>query len=283
MAWSDVAQYQVDRGLDPSPAVGKAVSSLERAIGVNPQRPNTYNNLGNANLILAEYHLARGTDARPALARAADSFQKAVDRFPEYTYGTYNLAYTHRTLAEALLAQEGDPRPSLQTAERYLNESFRLNPDDADNYLERARLRMAAARWEIRRGDPSAPLREAEAALRQAEALNPGAPEIYLAQALLHRARAEWTLAHGGRPDAEIHAGLERAGKALAIHPGEPKALALQGLFHHLAARLETDPVRRRDRLGQAIAALRKALAANPLLEREYGPVLHQAEQEAGA
>ena len=71
-----------------------------------------------------------------------------------------------------------------------------------------------------------------------------------------------------------VRLGLLRIDRALAINPGEARYLAQRGALLHLAARLETDPVRRREEAARAAAELREALKANPLLEREYGVIL---------
>jgi eukaryotic-like serine/threonine-protein kinase len=76
---------------------------------------------------------------------------------------------------------------------------------------------------------------------------------------------------------AALREGLERIGKALAINAGEPRYLALQGLLRYRAAQEETDPGRRREGARQAAVSLEKALKANPLLARDYGPVLKEA------
>ncbi len=276
-AWSDIAEYHSAHGLDPSEATRNAVSVLGHALQVNPERPSAYNNLGNSHLILAEYLTPRGGDPRPDLRKAADSFQEAVNRFPDYGVGIYNLAYTHRSLAEALRARGEDPSAEVRTAESHVDRYIGLNPDDADGFLERARIHLVAARWALgQKRDPDRAFQEAEEDLRKAAALNPGSPDIYLAQAQVCRYRAEGTLARGGRPEADLREGIARTGKALAINPDESNALALQGLLQRLAAGLEADPSRRRVRLDEAAASLRKALAANPLLAREYGSVVQK-------
>jgi len=84
--------------------------------------------------------------------------------------------------------------------------------------------------------------------------LNPGAPEIFLAQAQVERWRGA------------VHRGLERIERALAINSGDAQAYAVRGALLHLAARRR-----------EADESLRKAIAINPLLRREYGPLLSPA------
>jgi predicted Ser/Thr protein kinase len=281
-AWKSMAEVQIARGMDPSPSVGKAVAALERAAHLNPNLAPVRNNLGNVHLTLGEYLLDRGADPRPALTEAARSYQKAIDLKPDYSLARYNLGYTWRSLAEAYLQQGIDPKPVLDSTAVALDEALRLNPTDADIFLEQARARLIAARWSLRqRRDPAPALREAAASLRRAEALNPEQPDVFFTQALAARYRAEGTKDSRDR-DAALREGLGRIGKALAINAGEARYLALRGLLQLRTAQAETDAARRREGTRQAAASLQEALKINPLLRREYGPILTEARLEAG-
>ncbi|HEV2852064.1 MAG TPA: protein kinase [Thermoanaerobaculia bacterium] len=280
--WKAMAEIQIARGMDPSGSVGKAVAALERAARLNPNSAPIHNNLGNVHLTLGEYLLARGDDPSAALTRAARSYQRATALKPDYSLARYNLGYTWRTLAEALLGQGQDPRPALDSANATLEEALRLNPADADVFLERARMDVIAARWSLgRRQDPGPALRRAAAELARAEALNREQPDVFFTQAEIARYRAE-TAPDARTRAAALREGLGRVGKALAINAGEARYLALQGLLQYRTARQETDAARRREGAKQAAASLQEALKANPLLARDYGPVLKEARLEAG-
>jgi serine/threonine-protein kinase len=275
-AWNQIADAQSARGQDPSHESEAAVAALRRAEALNPASIAAQNNLGNAYLTLGEYLLARGADPRPTLRRAEASYRKALELKPDYAYATYNLAYTHRLLAQALLDRGEDPGPALAAARADLEASFRLNPDDADTFLEEGRLELIAARQALRgQRDPARffqAAHAAETALARAEALNASSPAIFLAQALLERWRAE------GGDEAAVRRGLERVDKALAINPRDAHGLAVRGALLRLAAKLETDPERRREQEARAGSSLRQAIALNPLLEREYGPLRESGE-----
>lgn len=278
-AWNKQAEAQIARGQDPAAALQKAAATFQRAARLSPDEASIHNNLGNTYLTLGEYLLTRGADPRRELERAAAGYRRSLVLQPAYAYGPYNLAYTRRVLAQTLLERGEDPAAALAEARAHLAESLRRNPADADTFLERGRIETIAGRWAALRGQTEGTgdtaFRQADSALRQAEALNPGAPEVFFAQAVLERRRAEAELARGGRPAGilgqGLARGLERIGRALAINSGEARYLAEEGALQSLAARLETDPGRRRDRAERAAAALRKALAMNPLLAREYG------------
>ncbi|HEX3528011.1 MAG TPA: protein kinase [Thermoanaerobaculia bacterium] len=269
-AWNILAEIQTAHGADPSEATAKAIAAFEKAEALSPGQAPIHNNLGNTYLTLGEYQLARGADPRPALEKAASHYARAIQIKPDYPYGPYNLAYAERLLAEALVQRGEDPAPALRAANAQIAAAFKINPDDSDTWLEQARVRLIEARWaERRKQNPAPALEQADAALQHAEAVNPGAPAIYLAEAQVQRQRAETALARGGDPRDALRLGLDRLDKALAIHPDEPEALALRGTLTTLTARRET--------AAQAGADLEKAIRLNPLLQREYGPVLDQA------
>lgn len=276
--WKMIAEAQMAQGLDPTRSLARAAEALERSVRLNPNAVSTFNNLGNIYLTQGEYLLDRGSDPRQALEQAAEGYRRAISVKPDYLLSHYNLGYTQRSLALALLERGEDPTPALRAAEASLDEALRLNPSDADTFLEQGRCEIVAARWSARqKRDPGPILRKAGQALARAEALNPGGPEIYLTQAMVQRYRAEWDLGRGGRPRQAVREGLSRIARAQAINPEEARYLALKGVLHHLASRLETDPGRRKEHERQAAAALEKALKMNPLLRREYGGVLTPA------
>jgi eukaryotic-like serine/threonine-protein kinase len=273
--WNLMAEAEIARGQDPSGAVSQATAAFEAAARLNPDPAPIHNNLGNTWLTFGEYQIARGMDPGPSLDRAAANYRKALATRPDYPYGAYNLALTEKNRALARLGLGQDPAPALAAARAHVAESLRINPTDADNFLEQARLDLISARWALRQGSvPGPELDRADAALAKAEALNPGSPEIFQSQAESARYRAEAALARGGRPQEAIRQGLDRLAEALSIRPEDARTLALHGALWQLAARAESDPARRAEAAARAAASLDKALRLNPLLQREFGPVL---------
>ncbi|HKV07542.1 MAG TPA: tetratricopeptide repeat protein, partial [Thermoanaerobaculia bacterium] len=218
--------------------------------------------------------------------RAAASYRRALAVKPDYANAHYNLGFTQRSLAQALLEQGQDPGAALAAARASLDEALRSNPADADIFLEKARVDLLAARDATRRGkSPEKLLGETAAALSRAEALNPAHPDVFFTAAQAERSRVEWALA-SRRPSPAlretVRRGMARIDKALAINSGEARYRAERGALLHLEARLETDPARRREAASRAAADLQGAIAANPLLAREYGAFLRDARVEAG-
>jgi tetratricopeptide (TPR) repeat protein len=278
--WKSMAEVQVAHGMNPSGSVGKAVAAFLQATHLNPEYAAAHNNLGNVHLTLGEYLLTSGGDPRQSLSNAARSYERALAIKPDYSLARFNLGYTYRSLAEGLLDQGQDPGPALAAADSALDEYLRLNPDDADAFLEQARVRIVAARRDLQvKASCEKSLTQAATDLRRAEAVNPKYPDVLFTQALVARWRAE---ADPGKSKAALQEGLERVGRALAINASEARYLALRGLLQHRLARQDSNPDRRREGARQAVASLQAALKANPLLAREYGPVLADARLDAG-
>jgi serine/threonine-protein kinase len=281
-AWKSMAEVQVAQGVDPSNSVGKAMAAFEQAVHLNPQYAPAHNNLGNVQLTLGEYLLTRGSDPRQALTSAARDYKRALAIKPDYGLARFNLGYTYRSLAEGLVDQGQDPAAALAAADTALGEYLRLNANDADAFLEQARARLVAARWNLKnKTSPMSALGQAAADLQRAEKVNAKNPDVLFAQGQVARFQAE-AAADSLRAVSSLREGLNRLDRALAINPGEGRYLALRGLLLYRAARLDADPGRRRDGARQAMASLQAALKANPLLAREYGPVLADARLDAG-
>jgi eukaryotic-like serine/threonine-protein kinase len=286
--WKSMAEVQVAQGADPSGSVAKAAAAFEHAVQLNPNYAPAYNNLGNVQLTLGEYLVTRGGDPRQALADAARSYQRALAIKPDYGFARFNLGATYRSLAEGFVDQGQDPKATLAAADDALDEYLRLNADDADAFLEQARVRLVAARWDLkRRASPlsaisaMSALSQAAADLQRAEKVNAKNPDVLFTQAQVAQFKAE-AVADPSRTGTTLREGLEKVDKALTINPGEGRYLALRGLLLYRTARLEVDAGRRREGSRQAVASLQAALKANPLLDREYGPALADARLDAG-
>jgi predicted Ser/Thr protein kinase len=281
--WKSMAEVQVAQGADPSGSVGNAMAAFEQAVHLNPQYAPAHNNLGNVQLTLGEYLLTRGSEPRQALTEAAREYERALAIKPDYGLARFNLGYTYRSLAEGLVDQGQDPAAALAAADAALGEYLRLNADDADAFLEQARVRLVAARWVLKRKtsprSATTALGEATADLQRAEAVNARNPDILFAQGQVARFAAE---ADSSQAAPSLREGLDRVDRALAINPGEGRYLALRGLLLYRTAREDTDAGRRREGARQAVAALQAALKANPLLAREYASVLADARLDAG-
>ena len=96
-------------------------------------------------------------------------------------------------------------------------------------------------------------------------------------------AASGWLLARGQHATQDLTTGLVMANKALAINPHMATALASKGALHLARARAEgRDAKTRIEAAREAKAALEAAIRENPLLARERGAGLKEAERLLG-
>jgi hypothetical protein len=104
-------------------------------------------------------------------------------------------------------------------------------------------------------------------------------PHLYQIIAEIYEIHGTWLVSRRNAAAEEITKGLGMADKALAINPRMATALAVKGSLFLLTARTARDPHARRDAARRAKELLAKALQENPLLERDRGIALKQAER----
>ncbi|MGK4007769.1 protein kinase [Sorangium sp. So ce1036] len=272
------ARYELDHGASPEESLDRAKDSLEAAIRLRPDTPQAYNNLALVYLIEGRYEGLSGRSPDVALARALDGYSAARSLDPEDIEAQQGVALALAEAARWALDRGEDPTPHLRSAKDVLDPILAAKPHNAEAHLSHARLDLLAARWAASRGvSPGAPLVAAERSLLRAVASNGGNAKIYGAMAEVHRRRA----ASVGQPiegaRAEIAAGLAMIDRALGIDPGLPAAIAEQGALLVQQAKTERAGEARAARARQARALLEGALRDNPLLARDYGPLLEEA------
>ncbi len=96
--------------------IKEAVGHLEQAVKIHPNYKNAYLLLGNANNYLKDFE------------RSIQYYQKAIALDPNYEDAQSNLAITYREGGQYF----GEKKNDLAKAFQYLNEAYRLNPNDSE-------------------------------------------------------------------------------------------------------------------------------------------------------
>lgn len=307
-----LAEARADRGADPREALEQAEACLHRAVEVNPQFADSWDERGKVRFRLALHALQSGGDPRPDLAQALDQFQAALARNPAMPQATVHRAQALLLRAAYLRDAGGDPRPDLAAAEaaaraaraiiRDYSEivatyvdvlllkaelaaegkrphgveldacrealALALQRDGGSPFLwdRRARVEMLAARLAPAAAAPR--LARAEEALAKAEGLSSRTIALLNLRARLCLDRA--LRAPAGESMPLLTRGLEAVDASRRLNPRQPETLALRAAL--LQARS------RRGGPGQdaeeAAAALAQALKENPLLRREWAPLV---------
>jgi len=361
--------YLVNRGLDASGPMGRAIAAYEEAIRLDPAFLWPYNEVCSCYAERARSEAIRGTDPEPSVERAVARCDEAITRDPSFTYPAINksLAYFRRAqylawqghspesaVASALASAAAvhatnpvdsanlsawalwaeashavdaghDPGPTLERAGAFVREMERLAPPassreikgllsmteaswllgqgkdptqalhaarasfrallesapwDVDHRIHQARVELLGLRWAVTKG-------RAEAAFFEV-AIGPLArllgetrenPHLYQTLAELHALRADWLA--GNHPSAERDraTGITLCDEALGRNPRMATALATKGALRLAEARAQGDEEAGIEAAREAKALLEAAIRENPLLARERGAALAEAEE----
>jgi serine/threonine-protein kinase len=275
------AQHHVEKGRSPEASVA---SALEAAATVAERNTLDAANLSAWALWLEASH-ACDTSADPSASlERAETFLRERERLAESAMNDEIRGLLAMTRALYLLRQGGDPTPALEAARSFFKKIVEASPWDVDYRVDRARAELIALRWAIAKGRATAASFEAAFAplspVLDEERAN---PHVYQTLAELHELRAGWLLARGQRAEEDVAKGLVMADKALAIDPRMATALATKGALHLQQARAAgRDAKGAKDGTNaarEAKASLEAALRENPLLARERGAALAEAER----
>ncbi|MDC0709130.1 protein kinase [Stigmatella sp. ncwal1] len=275
-AYGELADYAFSRGLSPEEDVRKALEAAERGLSLDPQYYWTMNEAAAAEQIHASYLIAVGQDPRPALERARQYLDRSSLINPSYAWT--HVAQARNFSLEAVQAlQEGrDPGAVLAQGRQAVERAIGYAAGCAGCRIERARVELAVAEWEQRRGRSSA------ASLHQALIEARRAVELYpYVGAHQELANAYWRLAETEAADralADVDKGLKQVELALRLDPERAHAHAIRGGLLRVRGRRARHTKERRESFVQARAAFARALELNPLLRREYEPVLRDVD-----
>jgi serine/threonine-protein kinase len=275
LAYFRMAEYLAAKGRSPEAFVA---SALEAASVVRDRHPaGALSPSAWALWVEAAYECDEGRDPTASIERAEALFRETKEAAP-WHYEVKGLLALTRALH--LLRQRKDPEPSLQAARTSFQKLFEEAPWDVDYRIHLARVEIIALRWAILKGNADTGLFDAAFAPLLPLLDRPREnPEVYLALAEIHALRAGWLFAREQRAEQDGSNGLSMADKALAIHPRMAAALATKGVLFLVQARASRDAKRRSEALRGAKASLEAALRENPLLARELGEVLEDAER----
>ncbi|HEV8630401.1 MAG TPA: protein kinase, partial [Thermoanaerobaculia bacterium] len=277
------ASDRLARGLDPTQPLALARGAARRALAINASSAYAHQGLVQADLEAARWELARGADPRPLLRSAASHAQRALEINPEFPDIHASLGVAAALEAEYLLAVGSDPTPPLRQGRGRFAAELRLNAKSADAYLGSGRLELVAARWALRRGSsPEPAVAVALEAVRRMAAWSAPQAELHLLAAAAQRWRAEGMRIRGGDIAAETTRGLVEADRALALNPRLAEAMAVKGALELLQARVVAAPGARPAAAESAVGLLQRAFAIDPLLRRDYEPLLAEAKDVLG-
>ncbi|EPX54970.1 serine/threonine kinase family protein [Cystobacter fuscus DSM 2262] len=193
--YTDLAESDFQRGVDPEPHVRKALRAADRALGIDPGFYSALNAAADAALLQTEYLLRRGGDPRPLLERALEYLERSRRANPDYGRTWFRFARVRHLSALLALREGGDAGARLDEGRLALEQALRLDARCVECHVVGAQLEEVAAAWAARRGLPGLPhLQRALAEARRAVAL------FSYGEAHQELARVYWLLARAQPP-----------------------------------------------------------------------------------
>ncbi|WP_437953806.1 protein kinase [Sorangium sp. So ce296] len=278
------AQYELDHGTPPEESLELAKDNLEAALRLRPDSHPAHGALALAYLIQGRYERLAGESPEVSLARSLDGYGAAMRLRPGNLEAQQGAGLARLEAARWALDRGEDPAAALRAARGAVERVLSARPASAGALLALGQVDLLAARWFASRGrSPAPPLDAAERALLRALGSSDRNARIFGALAEVHRLRATSAAPSLVDARAEVEAGLAMIDRALAIDPALPAASAEQGALLLLKAKAEPEPAPRRELSLRAGSVIERALRDNPLLGREYAPLLDEARKVAEA
>ena len=278
-----LGQYDRDWGRDPRGSFGRSVEMHRKSVEINPSPPN-YNTLGVTYKEASLNERDQGRDPNALLDQAVAAYREGLATNPRHYFSQVNLGNALAHKADWERHSGRDPSALLVQAREALQAAGAINAQQGAQDLFLGNAEVVAARWSVSQGrSPEAEFAAAGAAYRRALAALAELPEAHRSLAELYRWRAEWQVGAGQSPAADLRRGLAAIGRAVALAPDDARALALQGVLQAMAARQVQEPGARSRALSEAAVPLRRALAKNKLLAREFGADLAALEAPSAA
>ena len=285
VGWAHLTLGQYDRewGRDPRESYRQSEVAHRRSVEINPT-PAPYNTLGITYKEAALYEMDEGRDPNALLDQAITAYRQGLAINPRHYFSQVNLGVALTLKAEWERISGRDPAALLSQSREAIQAAAALNPQHGAPDLFLGNAAIVAARWSMSQGrSPEADFAAAGAAFRRALPVLNDMSEMHRSLAELHRWRAEWHLGAGGSPAEDLRRGLSAIRQAVKLAPDDARALALEGVLLALEARRMQEPGARSRARAEAAVPLRRALAKNKLLAREFGADLAALEVPAAA
>jgi hypothetical protein len=248
---------------------------FQAALGRNPAMPQATVHRAQALLLKATYLRAVGEEAWATLGEAEQAARRAREIIRDYA--EIAATFVDVLLVKAELLAEGRRPFEAALAEGREALASALKRDAGSPFLweRRARIELLAARL-----NPAAAAKHLPAAgqfLRQAEALG-GRSAVRLNLRARLALEAGLRTPEGAGP--ELQSGLEALDRSAALNPRQPEVRVHRAVLLALRARDGADAGLRRRDTEAAATEFKAALEANPLLQREWRPLLEEARRE---
>jgi tetratricopeptide (TPR) repeat protein len=271
------ARYLNAHGESPEPLSTMVDGAVASCIRENPKFEECSSSDAQFHLEIALHQIESGQDPRAQLNQVAARLQKAREFVGKASLDLRRaFAWSDLGRLQAALRDGREVAAPVAQLRDSVTQCFESNRNDPECSYTQAEGALAALG---EKPDREAVARAHSLALR-ATRLNPRDAD---ALRVLAEVELRWAQAsRGAEQRRHLEAGLAACADGLAINPNHPRLLATQGALFvgrmHTSASSASD-----DAAVKAVASLRRALALNPLLERDYRRFFDEATRGAPA
>lgn len=273
-----IGQYQSTHGQDPSGNYDKAVEAYRSSLKHKQEDPIALYNLGCVYADQANYEASLGKDPTGILKESISLELKASNSMPGNPYILNMLGFDYYILADYLVENQKDASDALSESRKYFVEANKIDATYFMPYSNLGDLEQVHARMAIQKGkSPIDSFQASRKAYLKSIKCNKEEPATYSGMANTYRQEADWRLQQKQSATASISSGFEYITKSLAMSADNPDSLAIQGALFLLKAKTEKNAAQRSQLAASAATALQKAIQLNPVLAKDYQPLLTEA------
>ena len=142
-----IGEYELLQKNNPEELLRKAIHQFQTAIKVSPELTTGYLYSAAARSLQAQAAIQRSQDPLPILKQAESEATRAVQLGSEF-FESYRVLGEIQILKSRQRIIEGkSPLAELKNARKFLEESIRINPNDAISYVDMAQTYELEVEW----------------------------------------------------------------------------------------------------------------------------------------
>ena len=270
-----LANHRHDHGEDPRPEIELALKHFKTALDGNPAMPQAMVHQAEALLLQATYLRETGQDAWKTLEAAEKASRHSREINRDYGEIVATFADILHLKAEILAERKQPFGPALDEAREALGAALKRDSSSPSLWERSVRIELLMARLVPATAAKS--VQSAESFLQHAEAHSAQTTVNLNLRARLAQEKAALAVRTRNDAGAAINRGLEALARSAQLNPNQAEAKALRGALLIIRARNRKEGDSRREDAGLARIEFEAALKANPLLRREWQPLLDEA------
>ena len=231
----------MDIGLDPRPSLERAVAAFQRAIEINPDYANAYNNSGIALWRRAVFEQRTGSDPGATLERGDRRLRRGHRSQPDLRLRLCQPRSRPTNPRDVQDRRGLDPSDALGLGRSGPRYRARDQPPDLLGLPRKNRRRAAGgALGDAIRNVSAGHFEAASESAARALTVNPRNAVAYQSAAEVHRWRAEDRLRQGLSIRTDVNQGRRLVEQALALNPGLASAMVTGAALTTIQAEAES-------------------------------------------